>query len=191
MRKLTILLAVLVHLPRPDAAAAGGDCVSLFRRPPRIVTSGAVVAPFYAPQVNYFVGQPIRVEAIVQKALTEHPQYQEFLEFQRFKAKQKQKATGMPPAPPKPGQRASVQSGTLAATCGKCHGGNAPKAGLLLDGSAKIPAVAFEKIVTWLSGEVPVKGKTMPGVIKAAIAAKKQAAILREMITINARKEEE
>jgi len=75
-------------------------------------------------QVYYFVGAPLRQAAVVEKSVKDDPLYQEFLEFKAWKEQQKES----PPGGELRGQT------PVAAYCGRCHGGSAPKASFFLDG---------------------------------------------------------
>lgn len=145
----------------------------------------AAVAPLVAyPTVNYFVGRPVRIEAIAKKAIKDDPDYREFLEFKKWKAAQgtqKQNVT----AP------AAHQQTLLRTTCGKCHGGATPAGAFSFDGTHAITSDKFEQIIKWASGKVKPTGDTMPGVMEKLIKEKKTAQLLSELIDLQARKEDE
>lgn len=92
-----------------------------------------LAAPVIYPQVNYFVGAPIRVEAIVQQALRNDPEYAAFQQFKLWRQ-------GQPSALHKPADSIPepIPASLLVAKCGACHGGDAPKKGLVLDGITKL-----------------------------------------------------
>src|SRR5690606_33414123 len=97
---LLMLLAAMVWVA---PAHAGGHCFA----PLRVVHGHAFhhgQSHYVAPQVNYFVGAPIRVEAIVQKALRDDPEYAEFKRFKQWQAGQaNQQTVAQAPALPPPG----------------------------------------------------------------------------------------
>jgi len=158
-----------------------GDCRATF------VTNSnhAAVAPLVAyPTVNYFVGRPVRIEAITKKAIKDDPEYREFLEFKKWKA-----AKGA--APQKRENVAARRQTLLQTTCGKCHGGATPSGAFAFDGTQGISAEKFEMIVKWASGKVKPKGATMPGVIQKLIDEKKTAQLLSELIDLQVAKKED
>lgn len=107
-----------------------------------------IAAPIVNQQVYYFVGQPIRADAIIQKAMNDDPQYQSFLQYkQNLAAIQAQKE-----APAAPEQVQSI----LAKKCASCHSGPTPPKGVLLDGTAPISPLLAERI------DASVKNGSMP-----------------------------
>lgn len=106
----------------------------------------------YQPYViNWFVGAPVRVEALVQKALREDKDWQEFQQFKTWKALAAE--AHEPPDLPGP------QPARLFA-CAQCHSGDKPKGGLLLDGSAPLTAAQALKAMRMVQlGEMPPKKK--------------------------------
>lgn len=120
MIRVVAVMAVL--LP----ATASAQCGQFFQQ--RVVVHQQAAAIVSVPQVSYFVGAPIRVEALVQQALRADPEYQA---FQRWKLQGPE------------AQRESLKVETyplLAAKCAKCHSGDQPKGGVTLDGSKPVPA---------------------------------------------------
>jgi hypothetical protein len=77
-------------------------------------------------QFFYFVGQPIRVSALVEAEKRADPDYQRFLQFKQY-------AAGVVAHDRSP-TRPAGPSATLSRRCGACHSGAAPEAGLTLDG---------------------------------------------------------
>lgn len=124
-----------------------------------------VVAPLVYPQVNYFVGAPIRVEAIVQQALRADPGYAEYQKFKAWQAGQSQQQAKpeapMPSLPVEP--QPATQFAMLTAKCSQCHSGDSPKKGLLLDGTAKLTCEQMAKAMKAIqSGTMPPKAKLTP-----------------------------
>lgn len=146
-------------------------------------THAAAVVAY--PTVNYFVGQPVRVQALVRKEMQADPDYKEFLEFKRWKAGQKGEPQQLK------NQETPKTKGLLETTCAKCHGGPTPSGAFAFDGTHAISAEAFQKIVSWASGRVKPPGEKMPGVMQQLIEQKKTAQLLAELVDLQARKEEE
>lgn len=123
-----------------------------------------LAAPIIYPQVNYFVGAPIRVEAIVQKSLQENPEYAEFQRFRAWKQELERKPTvGEPLNKPTENIPQIIPTSLLTIKCGTCHGGDAPKKGLLLDGTAKLNCEQVLKAMKAIqSGAMPPKNKLTP-----------------------------
>jgi hypothetical protein len=109
------------------------------------------------PQVNYFVGAPVRVESLVQKALRDDPSYAEFQRFRQWQSLQHgstplERSTADVPA-----------SGLIAAKCATCHSGATPKGGLLLGGGAPLDAETTLKAMRMIQdGKMPPKGGLTP-----------------------------
>jgi hypothetical protein len=122
-----------------------------------------------AAQVLYLVAPEIRYEAIVEKKLRAHPDYEAFREFQAFKAAQqsqqppeqpwKSLATGQPVA-------GSLPDGTpdliIKTKCAACHG---PDAELVLDGSRYISAATYQRF-----SEMALTGHDVPAKMKPVLA---------------------
>lgn len=126
-----------------------------------------------APSINYFVGQEVRVEAIVQQALRQDPGYAEYQKFKAWQAGQvlsAQQAQVQPAQQPtdplnKPAETIpqNIPTALLTQKCGTCHGGDAPKKGLLLDGTAKLTCEQMAKAMKAIqSGTMPPKSKLTP-----------------------------
>lgn len=136
----TGLIAITVSLANSSTAQAGG-CFS------QRVVAQQLVAPVVAyPQsyTYYFVGQPIREQAILQKsiiqqsqALQSDPLYQEFLEFKRWRE-------GQNSGQPNQAERLAIETQAavsapahqtiVAITCLKCHSGPEPKGEVSFEG---------------------------------------------------------
>lgn len=128
----------------------------------------AVVQPVIYPQVSYFVGQPIRVEAIVQKALREDPQWEQFQQFKQWQALRHAE----PPAP-------ALVSSLIATKCGSCHSGAKPAKGLVLDGET---AVTCEQKVDAMKA---VRDGVMPPPSKAAaLSPEEKGDVLSELLDL-------
>lgn len=102
--------------------------------------------------VYYFVGQPIRVQALLEK---ENEEYQA---FKAWRAQQQQAAQTSP----------AVQTGLVQKYCIKCHSGATPKAQFSLD----VPHLTSEQFTLAMqkvmSGAMP-KGVTVPPAEKGAL----------------------
>jgi mono/diheme cytochrome c family protein len=167
------LVLLMLFLTAP--AFAGHPCY--VQRQAFVAHHQAYVAPV---AINYFVGQPIRAEAIVEKALRDDPDYEAFQRFKQWK----QIENGRPAAD-------ATQGATLDANlpetpdssvpilyqhCGGCHSGAAPKAGLLLDGSAYIDCKTLVKCIDEIeAGTMP---KAKPNQAKPVLTAEQQDAVI-------------
>jgi len=148
MNRICCTLPLLLAAPAPDAADAGG-----FAR-----SRSHVQRSHYAPhrlvypqqQIYYFVGQPLRLKALLEAAKRADPQWQEFQRFKQFQ--QRFSREGALPSR----QSAALQTTILAQKCARCHTGTAPKGGLLLDGSQPLESEAKLKVLqaAW-SGHMP------------------------------------
>ena len=183
---IAITLAASTASACPKCGLFGSRCVL---RQNVVVQPVAVQQYAYPQQISYFVGAPIRVEAIVQKSLQENPEY---AEFQRFRAwKQNLEANRQSTPAEKPDRKwyqtpenevqhedgwedhirplgsirpdgtiQPVSQLALKQKCGGCHGGDAPKKGLLLDGTAKLNCDQTLKAMRAIqSGKMPPKVK--------------------------------
>lgn len=105
-----------------------------------------VQQPVAYQQVYYFVGAPLRQQAVVQKQLADDPLYQEFLQFKAWKEQtQKQPVAVDAPEAKTP----------ITAHCGRCHGGASPKGGFFLDGQ-NVPASDITKALRQIAdGSMP------------------------------------
>jgi hypothetical protein len=127
------------------------------------------------PQVSYFVGAPIRVEALVQQALRTDPDYEAFQKFRQWQSMTD--ASRVATAPPA-GQGTQESSDTspepaplLAQSCSKCHSGATPKAGLIIDGHTPLTAEqALHAMRRIQAGEMPPKVLLSPEEAGAAFS---------------------
>lgn len=133
--------------------------------------------------VSYFVGAPIRAEAIVQKAMNDDPEYQEFRAFKRWREArnaansepQLPELPALPSGPEEPGAGESI----IVQTCTKCHSGNTPRGGLLLDSLESIYAVDCE---TRLLAMQRVAEGSMPP--KSALSADERGSLVAEFLSL-------
>ena len=155
-----------------DSAKACERC-GLFNNRCAFKQVQAVVAqPIYAQPyaVNYFVGAPIRVEAIVQQALRADPQWQEFQQFKEWQALQAHPAEATPQA---------VSASLIAAKCASCHSGPKPAKGLVLDGET---AVTCEQKLAAMKA---VRDGVMPPPNKAAaLSPEEKGDLLSELLDL-------
>lgn len=86
---------------------------------PSYVVKQQLVAPIY-----YFVGAPIRAQSLTAVEKAKDPDWQEFLEYKKWKAMQATEA-------PQP----IMGVGIIGQYCAKCHSGLTPKAGVIADGN--------------------------------------------------------
>lgn len=170
---IVVTIACIVSLPAmacQKCGLLGNRCA--FRQV-QAVHVQQVVAPVVYPQISYFVGQPIRVEAIVQQALRQDPGYAEYQKFKAWQAgqvlsaQQAQVQSAQQPADPlnKPTETIpeNIPAALLTTKCGTCHGGDAPKKGLLLDGSAKLTCEQMARAMKRVQdGSMPPKGALTP-----------------------------
>lgn len=170
--RFLVAMAIISIFPPPSADA----CTRCGLRKCAFVKQAVVVHPqvyYGAPQISYFVGQEVRVEALVQQALRTDPDYEAFQKFRQWQAMTEQGLAGT--APPA-GQvnnagETPAPAPLLSAKCASCHGGATPKAGLIIDGTAPLTAeqaiYAMRKIA---SGEMPPKGALSPDEAGAAFS---------------------
>jgi mono/diheme cytochrome c family protein len=107
----------------------------------------------YVPQhVYYFVGAPLRAEAVIEHAKQRDPDYQQFQEFKRFLEFQTQAQNQQ--AAEQPERSAGSM---FSAKCLSCHNATKSAGGINLDGplSAEIKVQAMESA---LDGRMP-KGR--------------------------------
>lgn len=121
--------------------------------------------PEYA-EVYYFVGQPLRIQALME--LEKEADYAEYLRW-KSNSISKQAVTGdkecptCPPAEPTPPTNNSdtsvnINPGTkiIEQTCAKCHSGATPKAQLTITNDAHLDLDTFKKARNMvLSGKMP------------------------------------
>lgn len=126
MKQLILAAVGLVSCLRwiPLQLAEAGGCYSQLSQ--QVVAVQAQPVYSYA---LYFVGAPVRQEALAQKAITSDPEYQEFLEFKEWKA-----SRGLQTPPDIHDERLPLAAPTVVSTmCIKCHSGEEPKGDLRLD----------------------------------------------------------
>lgn len=171
---VVITLATLLYAIPSEACTRCGSFGNKCRFHHAAVVQQQVVSyavPVVANQY-YFVGAPLRTEAIVQKAMQDDPDYAEFQEFKKWKWNRKQAEmhpqkpapqvpdNNVPPQEPLPNPATSV----LTAKCAECHRGAAPKAGILLDGTALIPCELKERIMkSVLTNKMPKDREPLTG----------------------------
>lgn len=154
MKTLKIVIAILLLFPSVSWA---DNCHSQFSR--QNFRQSYYYAPQYA-EVYYFVGQPLRI-----KALVELEQAEEYAEFKRWKQKQDIKHTEeIPPAAP-------TSKSLVTQTCAKCHSGATPKAQLSFTQDTFLSLDQFKKARNAvLSGEMP-KGQKLTEEEKALVVS--------------------
>jgi mono/diheme cytochrome c family protein len=165
---IAITLAASTASACPKCGLFGNKCVvrQQSHHVQQVVTPQVYLG---APSINYFVGQEIRVEAIVQQALRQDPGYAEYQKFkawqagQALSAQQAQVQPAQQPADPlnKPTETIpqTIPTAMLTQKCGTCHGGDAPKKGLLLDGTAKLTCEQMARAMKRVQdGSMPPKG---------------------------------
>lgn len=114
-----------------------GTCANVVAHQPvahqaQVVHQQAYASPVVSQHVYYFVGAPVRAEALVEEAKLADPDYQEFLRFKQFQQQLREHGhhdgeTPPPePAPPRFSQTASV----VKTSCISCHSGQGAKGGL-------------------------------------------------------------
>lgn len=169
---LRFLVALLVVGCFFDSAKACERC-GLFGNRCALKQVQAVVAqPIYAQPyaVNYFVGAPIRVEAIVQQALRADPQWQEFQQFKQWQTLRAHEPQATSQA---------VASSLIAANCASCHSGAKPAKGLVLDGETAVTCeqkLAAMKAVR--DGKMPPPNKA------AALSPEAKGDLLSELLDL-------
>lgn len=109
------------------------------------------------PNVYYFVGAPLRAEAVVEKAKRDDPDWKAFQQFKAFQ--EFQKSAAVEPDPEDSPTTLPTVSDVFASRCVSCHNANDSAGGYALDGSMVIDAEAKAQIMeSVLSGRMP-KGK--------------------------------
>ncbi len=132
----SVAMVLLFHSTRP---VYGGDCRRILQ----------VAQPLQ--QFFYFVGQPVRLEAVLEKQQRDDPRYREFLEFKAFKKRLALQAKNTPKAELKT-ERPSL----LQRKCGRCHTGPKPRGGIRFDENQTLPAGQIIKAQRMmLAGEMP------------------------------------
>ncbi len=131
--------AAMVLLLQNARPSYGGGCR-------RIVQVAQPLQQFF-----YFVGQPVRLEAVLEKQQRDDPSYQEFLEFKQYRKRLALQTNNTPKAELK-AERPSL----LQRKCGRCHTGPKPRGGIRFDEKQTLPA---EQIINaqrmMLAGEMP------------------------------------
>ena len=136
------------------------------------VKQAVVVHPqvyYGAPQVSYFVGQEVRVEALVQQALRTNPDYEAFQKFRQWQSLTN--GTAPPAGQVSNSEPSSEPAPILAAKCAQCHSGATPKAGLVIDGQTPLTAEqAIHAMREITAGEMPPKSPLSPDEAGAAFS---------------------
>jgi hypothetical protein len=118
-------------------------------------------AGVHAPQFFYFVGQPVRIAALVEAELRSDPEYRLFLEYKEqqseFAEFLKKDGSAKPASKESRGSVGLRDSAPVVVRrCASCHSGAAPEGGLFLDGRQELSAsqiTAAQRRV--LAGEMP------------------------------------
>jgi hypothetical protein len=152
-----VFILVLLSAMSADACQKCGLLGNKCALRQNVVVQQVVTPQVYygAPQINYFVGQQVRVEAIVQQALQQDPEFAEFQRFKMWRSLAEQPAT----KPAEPITPASV----LLAKCGQCHSGATPKGGITIDGvTAMSCELKLKALRAVADGKMPPKDKLAP-----------------------------
>lgn len=155
---LLYLLLLLVTIAGAAYATAGGPCNVISSRvvSSPVVTYSAAHSYAQAAQVFYFVGQPIRAEAVVQHARERDPDYQQFAEFKRFLEFQRATREEAQKQPEQAKADAKSNNKILAAKCAECHNAKNSGGGIDLSGAVPLDADAKAAIMSSvLSGRMP------------------------------------
>jgi hypothetical protein len=166
------VLAVLAMLACAAPAFAGHPC--------RVVQQvhHAHHAAYVAPvSINYFVGQPIREQAIVQKTLRDDPEYAELQRFKQWKSL----ANGQPVAPEAPDGSPAL---TIKAKCALCHSGQNAKGGITLDGTQAVDDATFRSFSRMYLTGADVPKAMQP--LMAKLTADEGSAVLAELLRLEA-----
>lgn len=140
-------------VPLSSNLAGGGCFSSCFSQ--KVVQ--AVVAPQPISYTYYFVGQPIREQALVQKAVQDDPLWKEFQEFKRWKESGSVDGDQRGPLGLTGSSTVNPPSTALSRNCLKCHSGEEPKGDLSLEG--ELPLETRHKMLTMIwSGKMPPTG---------------------------------
>lgn len=117
------------------------------------VKSYAVQKQAIYPQYYYFVGAPLRAEAVIEHQKQRDPDYQQFQQFKEFlqykaevEAQQSQQVEQLPQT-------------VLQARCASCHNAKSPAGGYALDGSTSLDAADKEAVMASVLNESMPKGK--------------------------------
>lgn len=181
---ITYILTLLVLLTVQSSCSAGlfasrmlvsNNCAPIFQSQiQRVISHSANFVQHSQavfPTVNYFVGAPIRLQALVKQELQADPLYNEFQEFKRFQQYQQQR------------QLSPLQSTTrqldqpislVEKNCAKCHSGPSPKGEFSIDGQ-------FTAIERDIAARMVILGK-MPKSIELSPADKGD--IIKEILLL-------
>jgi len=130
------------------------------------IVQQVVAVPIYRNQY-YFVGSPIRAEAIIQKAMQDDPAYQSFLQYKQNLAAIQSGHKHRAEDPPATNQVVSV----LDRKCASCHSGDKPGAGILLDGTGPLSPDMMTRIKTSVdSGKMPKSRPPLTAEEKSVLA---------------------
>ena len=167
------------------STTSGDECRTVFRASEFHVAEAELLL---LPQsVNYFVGAPVRVEALVQRALAADPEYRAYRQFKVWQAAQA--ATQRAASVDRPTPAAAVRDlaaepldpavfarPLIRANCIRCHAGEKPKGGFDLSGplSAKQIVEAQRKVYS----------REMPPAKAGVLSTAEQSAILRELLGV-------
>lgn len=164
---LLYLLLLLVTIAGAAYATAGGPCNVL---PGRVVSQSVITSPVvtyssahsfaHAAQVFYFVGQPIRAEAVLQYERNRDPDYQQFAEFKRFLEFQRatREESQQKPAQANAQDQGPAKSNNkiLSAKCAECHNSKNSGGGFDLSGAVPLDADTKAAVMSSvLSGRMP------------------------------------
>jgi hypothetical protein len=143
--------------------------------PCRVVQQQVVQPVYYPQQISYFVGAPVRVEAIVQKTLRDDPEY---AELQKFKA-WKSLASGQTVAPEAPDGSPAL---TIKTRCASCHSGPNAKGGVTLDGTQAVDDATFRAFSRMYLTGADVPKAMQP--LMAKLTADEGSAVLAELLKL-------
>lgn len=175
LRVAAIMLAIVLLASSATACERcglfGNRCA--FKQVQAVVQHQAYVQPY---AVNYFVGAPIRFEALVTKALREDPDYQEFQKFRAWKSV----ASGLEVAPSLP--LTGEPDLLIKHKCASCHAGDKAAGDIVLDGSMAVSDATYRSFSRMfvLGADVPPKMKPLLGELKDA----EGSAILAELLKL-------
>jgi mono/diheme cytochrome c family protein len=172
---LLLLCLAVGHCSTAEACQKCG----LFNRHCKFQQQQIVVAQqAYAYPVIHqfnFVGQYLRTEAIIEKQKQSDPEWTEFQQFKRWRNKAEQPA--QEPAQEPNQVPAEPYQSVLATKCASCHGGAAPKAGLLLDGTG-----ALSDALKVRASNAVLEGR-MPPESRPPLTDEEYSGALREILT--------
>jgi len=178
----TILLAILLVVgfaSQAEACKRCGRSAAHCIHQTHIVQKVVAVPIVQNQYISYFVGQPIRVESIIQKTIQSDPEYQAFQQYKQFVRQQHaqpapQQPDGNVPADPEP---INPAVSVLSTKCASCHSGDAPKGQILLDGTAPLSdAIRVKASKAVIEGRMPPKERPQ-------LTDQEYSDVLREIIT--------